>query len=279
MSQLVHAQLKKLSNNMDRVLLTKESLINSGVLETQFFLVDENVSSIEVPENSKTNILFLTLPKEKDFIININKNAESTIAFLAKTNVDGYKITINIKENSKVEGYFADFTSNQESFVFTANLLERNAVMNWHLASLTAGSDNKKFDISVNHNSPSTFARMDNYGVCKDDGILVFSGISTIFNGSKGSKTHQNSKIMVFDKLSNGIAKPILKIDENDIEASHAAVVGKINDEHLFYLTSRGLTESAAKELITFGYLKPIMNGFVDEEIKQEISTLIEERM
>ena len=264
---------------MERLLLNDSSLIKSGVLETQCFIVDENINKIDIPENTKTDILFLSLPKEKDFVINVNKNSESTISFLAKTNVDGYKITINIYENSHVEGYLADFTKEKETFNFVANLLERNAVMNWHLASLTAGSDNKKFDISVNHNSPSTFARMDNYGVCKDDGILVFSGISTIFNGSKGSKTHQNSKIMVFDKLSNGIAKPILKIDENDIEASHAAVVGKINDEHLFYLTSRGLTESAAKELITFGYLKPIMNGFVDEEIKQEISTLIEERM
>ena len=264
---------------MNRVLLNNSSLIKSGVLDTQYFVIDENVGSINVPENSKTDILFLTLPKEKDFVINVNKNSESTISFLAKTNVDGYKITINIYENSKVEGYLADFTKGKETFNLVANLLERNAVMNWHLASLTAGSDKKSFDISVNHNSPSTFARMDNYGVCKDDGKLVFSGISTIFNGSKGSKTHQNSKIMVFDKLSNGIAKPILKIDENDIEASHAAVVGKINDEHLFYLTSRGLSESAAKELITFGYLKPIMNGFIDEEIKQDISTLIEERM
>ena len=264
---------------MERLLLNESSLIKSEVLETQYFIVDENINKIDIPENTKTNILFLSLPKEKDFVINVNKNSESTISFLVKNNVDGYKITINIFENSHVEGYLADFTREKESFNFVANLLERNAVMNWHLASLTAGSDNKKFDISVNHNSPSTFARMDNYGVCKDDGKLVFSGISTIFNGSKGSKTHQNSKIMVFDKLSNGIAKPILKIDENDIEASHAAVVGKINDEHLFYLTSRGLTESAAKELITFGYLKPIMNGFVDEEIREDISSLIEERM
>lgn len=264
---------------MERLLLKESSLIKSGVLDTQYFVVDENIQSIDIPENSRTDILFLFLPKTKEFVINVFKNSESTISFLAKTNLDGYKITINIYENSKVEGYLADFTKDKESFIFIANLLERNAVMNWHLASLTAGSDNKKFDISVNHNSPSTFARMDNYGVCKDDGKLVFSGISTIFNGSKGSKTHQNSKIMVFDKLSNGIAKPILKIDENDIEASHAAVVGKINDEHLFYLTSRGLTESAAKELITFGYLKPIMNGFIDEEIKGEISTLIEKRM
>ena len=264
---------------MDRLLLSDSSLIKSGVLETQYFVLDENIESIEIPEGTTTDILFLSLPRNNNFVINVNKNSVSIISLLAKTNLDGYKITINIKENSRVEGYLADFTKEKEKFSFIANLLERNAVMNWHLASLTAGSDNKSFDINVNHNSPSTFAKMDNYGVCKDDGKLVFSGISTIFNGSKGSKTHQNSKIMVFDKLSNGIAKPILKIDENDIEASHAAVVGKINDEHLFYLTSRGLSESAAKELITFGYLKPIMNGFVDEEIKQEISSLIEERM
>lgn len=263
---------------MNRVLLNESSLIKSGVLDTQYFVVDENINKIDIPENTITDILFLTLPKEKDFVINVYKNAESTISFLAKTNIDGYKITINIYENSKVEGYLADFTKEKESFNFIANLLERNAVMNWHLASLTAGSDSKKFDISVNHNSPSTFAKMDNYGVCKDEGKLVFSGISTIFNGSKGSKTHQNSKIMVFDKLSNGIAKPILKIDENDIEASHGAVVGKISDEHLFYLMSRGLSEEKAKILITYGYLKPIMNGF-DENVQKTIEQLIEGRM
>ena len=84
---------------------------------------------------------------------------------------------------------------------------------------------------------------------------------------------------MVFDETSNGIAKPILKIDENDIEASHAAIVGKINDEHIFYLTSRGLTEEEAKRIMTLGYLKPIMVGFVDDEIKEEIEKLIEGKM
>ena len=84
---------------------------------------------------------------------------------------------------------------------------------------------------------------------------------------------------MVFDEASNAIAKPILKIDENDIEASHAAVVGKINDEHLFYLTSRGISEADAKQLITLGYLKPILAGFNDEETRNYISSLIERRM
>ena len=84
---------------------------------------------------------------------------------------------------------------------------------------------------------------------------------------------------MVFDEKSNGIAKPILKIDENDIQASHAAIVGKINDEHIFYLTSRGLSEEEAKRIITLGYLKPILKGFSDDNMVQEIENLIEGEM
>lgn len=262
---------------MERLLLDKVTSIKTNGV--QYFVIDENVKNLFVEDNSEANILFLKMPKEKKFTIDIKKNCKVIISFLAKENIDNYKIIINIEENSNVEAFFADFSTGKEMNFFVANLLNKNASINWHLASLTAKNDNKFFDISVNHVAPMTYARMDNYGVCKDDGKLVFSGVSTINNGAKGSKTHQNSKIMVFDKLSNGIAKPILKIDENDIEASHAAVVGKINDDHLFYLTSRGLTESAAKELITFGYLKPIMNGFIEEDIKQEISSLIEGRM
>ena len=264
---------------MERVLLNQKLVIENTALNKQYFVVDQAIKSIKLPAGINADILFETLPENEDFLIDVDRDSEVTISFLAKIVPAQYKITVNVKGNSKVEAYFADFSSKKVHFAFIGNLLENDATMNWHLSSLAASQDNKTFDISVNHIAPKTYARMDNYGVCKDDGKLVFSGVSTINNGSKGSKTHQNSKIMVFDALSNGIAKPVLKIDENDIEASHAAVVGKINDEHLFYLTSRGLTEAEAKELITFGYLKPIMNGFIEDDIKEEISSLIERRM
>ena len=161
----------------------------------------------------------------------------------------------------------------------TVNLNKEGASCDWHLASLSEKKDNKEFNVSVYHNSANTYAQLDNYGVCRDEGKLIFSGICKIVNGSHGSKAHQNAKIMVFDEKSDGVAKPILKIDENDIEASHAAIVGKINDEHIFYLTSRGLSEEEAKRLITLGYLKPILQGFLDEDMKNKIESLIEGKM
>ena len=159
------------------------------------------------------------------------------------------------------------------------NLENEGATAYFKLASLAANKDLKNIDVSIKHLSPRTYGKVDNYGVCKDEAKMTFLGTSHIMKNSIKSKTQQNAKIMVFDEASNAIAKPILKIDENEIEASHAAVVGKINDEHLFYLTSRGISEQEAKELITFGYLKPILLGFKEEAIKEHISSLIEGRM
>ena len=84
---------------------------------------------------------------------------------------------------------------------------------------------------------------------------------------------------MVFDKNCNAKACPILKIDENDVEASHAATVGKVSEEHLFYLCSRGITKDDAKRLITLGYLNPIIKYFGEDEIASSIENVIQRRV
>ena len=120
---------------------------------------------------------------------------------------------------------------------------------------------------------------MDNYGVCEDEASLTLSGVGFIKNGAKKTKAHQTAKIMVFDKNCNAKACPILKIDENDVEASHAATVGKVSEEHLFYLCSRGITKDDAKRLITLGYLNPIIKYFGEDEIASSIENVIQRRV
>jgi Fe-S cluster assembly protein SufD len=118
-----------------------------------------------------------------------------------------------------------------------------------------------------------------NYGVARNSSRLIFSGANEIVRGAKFSKTKQNAKIIVFDQWAIAKADPRLNIDENEVEASHAAVVGKLSDDHLFYLMSRGLNLNEAKKLITYGYLLPITNYFHDEEAKERIAKIIEERV
>lgn len=271
---------------MERVLvkdLNNNVFSISGDLTSNSFLVDcEKVGNniiVNIAPRIHANILIINIKDNSDIKLDIKNQAVVDLSIFAKDQTKELNITAELANNAEIHTYLADFINNENKTKVVINLNEEGAICDWHLASLASSSDKKEFDVSVFHKAINTYARLDNYGVCKDSAKLTFSGICKIENGAHGSKAHQNAKIMVFDEQSNGVAKPILKIDENDIEASHAAVVGKINDDHLFYLTSRGLSEAEAKELITLGYLNPILNGFSDDNIKEEISNTIERRM
>lgn len=242
------------------------------------FSLNNNVI-FETEENASILINLLNLKEDSSLDLVCSPNNKIHIIAILEKPLKNAKINVKVKQNCEINAFFADFSTDKAKAKFTFELLEPGASVKWHLASLSGKDNNKEFEVSMIHKAHDTYASTENYGVCKDNGRLVFSGVSSIDNGSYNSKTYQNAKIMVFDKKSIALAKPILKIDENDIEASHAAVVGEINEEHLFYLTSRGLTESVAKQLITYGYLKPIARGFKLDEDKETIFKLIEEKM
>jgi Fe-S cluster assembly scaffold protein SufB len=175
----------------------------------------------------------------------------------------------------QVEAAMADFTNGKGKVVVNFDLVGRESNLEWRTAALSSADDRKYYSVSFTHKNFNTYANMTNYGVTEGKSSLQFTGTGYIINGAKYSKTHQSAKIMVFDKHCLGRADPVLKIDENEVEASHAATVGKVNDEHLFYLCSRGLTKQEAKRLITLGYLNPIIDYFTDESLKEQLSAQI----
>lgn len=136
-------------------------------------------------------------------------------------------------------------------------------------AILSKNQENKHYEILIQHNQPMTYGQMDNYGVVKDSGKLVIDGIGTITKGQHGSAAHQTNKIMIFDESCQACANPYLYIDDYDVQASHAAAVGKMDEEHLYYLQSRGLTKKQAMQLITYGYLMPVVEVIDNEMIKK----------
>lgn len=254
-----------------------DSGITEYVFDGQFF--GENEINLLINKDEECYVIFTNLLKDTKVHLELKENSRLNLSIFLKKLDNTVKFDANLSQNAYINAYCADFSdgNNQSEFIF--NLNSENAKCDWHLASLSSQTDNKNISVSVNHNFKNTTASVDNYGVCKGDSHLIFSGTSFIANGSHGSKTRQNAKIMVFDLKSDAVAKPILKIDENDVEASHAAVVGKINDEHMFYLTSRGISFNDARSLITLGYLKPILKGFLNEKYKSEISNLIEGKL
>ena len=256
--------------------------INSSNEENYSILTLKDIPSenIEITCNEYVKVKILINEFEnKNVKFVLKNNAFLKLNFLSLTQSACGNYLFDLGEFSNAFVAMADLVKGNVDFNATFNLLGDNANSEWHLASLGADNDKKVFNINFNHVAKNTTGVMSNYGVVEDESMMHFKGISHIKNGSIKSKTHQSAKIMVFDPKCHAKANPILKIDENDIEASHAAIVGKVNDEHMFYLCSRGISENDAKQLITLGYLKPITNYFEDQKYVQEIVDGIEKRL
>ena len=252
---------------------------NDLLIQLDWAKVEYKKVIINFSGNGLVTLLEVGDSDEIDIVYNLSdysKLNHSIASFsCCKSNV---KYQVNLAEASEYRGALADFSYGKKTFNFVCNLNKPYAKANWNLASLTTENDDKTFYVSFYHHARHTYAKMENYGVCEDESKLNFFGTSSIERGAKTSATHQSAKIMVFDEKCKAKASPILCIDENDVEASHAAVVGQINEDHIFYLTSRGIPEDEAKKLITLGYLNPILNFFEEETILEEIKNSIERR-
>lgn len=191
------------------------------------------------------------------------------LAILDKLNKD-IRIKIVLKENANANIYFADFAPSNHKVIGLVKLEEEHANAIWKTSCLSKEKEEKLYDISFIHEAKNTTSKMENYGVATNASSLKFKGVSHIQQTANKSSASQEAKIIVFDDEVNASSSPSLRIDNNDINASHSAIVGRLNEEHLYYLMSRGLTEDESRRLITFGYLSPISNYF-DKETKDKI--------
>ncbi len=92
----------------------------------------------------------------------------------------------------------------------------------------------------------------------------MFNGIGQIIKGAKGSDAQQESRVLMLSRRARGDANPLLLIDENDVTAGHAASVGRVDDEQMYYLMSRGISERVARKLVIRGFMGEVFNENAD---------------
>jgi Fe-S cluster assembly protein SufD len=71
----------------------------------------------------------------------------------------------------------------------------------------------------------------------------------------------------------------VLLIEENDVNAGHAASIGKVDADDLYYLESRGLSEHDAQVLLTRGFLLPVLNQFPDQKLRENLVDELAQRL
>jgi Fe-S cluster assembly protein SufD len=176
---------------------------------------------------------------------------------------------ITVKENEELILPVV-WTGKKTAIDYSIQLLGVGSSLTFLMLLLGEKEDMVKINVNVKHLAKETKSKVIVKGIVNDKASVDFTGLVKIEKGSKGANAWLSANLLLLSKTAKGRAVPSLEILENDIKAGHATTVGKVSEQELFYLMSRGISKIKARDLIINGFLSGFLKEFPDGKIKTE---------
>ncbi|HEX8731574.1 MAG TPA: Fe-S cluster assembly protein SufB [Ktedonobacterales bacterium] len=146
--------------------------------------------------------------------------------------------------------------------------------------SVAMASDGQHLDAGgkVVHVAPDTSSQIVSKSISKGSGRSSYRGLLKVQKGAPRVKSNVRCDALLLDEASRTDTYPYIEIEEEDVEVGHEATVSKVGEEQLFYLMSRGLTESEAYTMIVSGFIEPVAKE-LPLEYAVELNRLIQLEM
>ncbi len=142
-------------------------------------------------------------------------------------------------------------------------------------------SSNQHVDISSHMilRSQGTGGNVDFRSVIDEKGRFVFQGLIDIRRGASKADSFLSNKNLLLGERARADSIPKLQIDTNDVKAGHAVTTGRIDEEQLFYLMSKGIKRDEAEYLIISGFLEPIFKNVKNRSVKRLFNEILERKL
>lgn len=235
--------------------LSSEININKG----NFIIIFKSSNSfintkININTNSNITIINLTDKDSKTFISIENNSNNSIINF------------IELGGSVKVSNYYSVLNNENDYNEFN---------------SIYLGKDTDKIDMNyyIGLNNKNSKGYIKTYGSLSGNSYKTFKGIIDFLEGSSKSIGEEIENCILLSDTSTSKSLPILLCHEEDVVGAHGVSTGKIDEDKLFYLMSRGLTEEESKRLIINTNYNIVIDKIPDEDTKELVRKVINERI
>ena len=129
------------------------------------------------------------------------------------------------------------------------------------------------------HEAPNCQSDLLYKGALRDESRAVYSGWVHVRPGAQKTDAMQTSRNIVLSDRAKADAIPNLEIEANDVRCGHAASVGPVDEETLFYLESRGIPRREAERLIVFGFFQEVLDRIPLAEVREGVAHAIEREL
>jgi FeS assembly protein SufD len=279
-------------NSGIRLYIPKGVKIESYV-KLEFIMDDENPMVLDkniivAEEGSEATLIidYKTGDKVNGFhkgftLVYAKENSVVNIIKIQRMNDTSQSLDSNfafVEGNGKVNWISVELGSDISNANYTTFL--NGEASEGNLNSIYLGDGTRKMDIgySMVHRGQRSISNIDTKGVLMDQARKVFRGNLDFKKGSRRAKGNEEEYVILLDPKVKSDSIPGLFCEEDDVEGSHAASAGQIDEYKMFYLMSRGLSERDAKKLIVEASFRPIIDNIPSEKIRTEINEEIERR-
>ena len=217
-----------------------------------------------------------TVPTTANITVEVIAQAGAQIKFSAIDRL-GENVTAYISRRGKLDNDamidWAIGVMNEGNVVadFDSDLYGKGSHADMKVVALSSGKQIQGIDTRVTNYGCNSIGNILQHGVILEKGTLTFNGIGHIIKGAKGADAQQESRVLMLSDQARSDANPILLIDENDVTAGHAASIGQVDPEDMYYLMSRGLDKATAERLVVRGFLGSVIVEIPVKEVRDEM--------
>ncbi len=269
------------------------SLVKKTVkIELNFDLESsELIENLEVHANKNSKSVIILKYNSNDEIefyhnqvlrVIADEDSDLTIIMLVNLNSlsnNFISIENTLKQNSKVEYKIIDLGGKNSIINYYSNVEGENSKSK--LNSIYLGSGKEVFDLNYIANIYGEDASVDIevQGTLNNNSKKNFKGTIDFKKGCKRAKGSENENCLLLSDTAKSLSLPMLLCSEEEVEGSHSSSAGKISKQELFYIMSRGIDEKSAMKLIVKAKFNSILESIKDENLKEEIINLIDEKL
>ena len=141
------------------------------------------------------------------------------------------------------------------------------------------GRQHVDFHTNVEHAAPRCESNEYYKGIAGGRGRGVFNGRVHVHPDAQKTEAHQTNRNLLLSRNAEIDTKPQLEIHADDVKCSHGATIGQLDEQMLFYMRSRGIPESAARGMLTYGFARDVVDRIVRSELREAIGAMVLEHL
>ena len=185
-------------------------------------------------------------------------------------------VGICCKENASVQVFHLILGGKNIWQGCRADLLGRDSHFQGEIGYLAGGRMHLDMNYVIRHFGRNTTCDINSSGVLKDQASKLFRGTIDFVKGCAGSKGNEKEDVLLLDDTVKNQTIPVILCAEEDVEGNHGATIGQLDEELMFYLRSRGLSESYIYEMLAKARIDAICSKIPDMQIREEIRHYLE---